>query len=171
MAKTKRQSTQLEDFAPEQLEALAWFYPTIRRELNRLGELTLIRLPEAAEAARRLQILRELEARGDLWIRISYAGNLNVMVRAAPDIGEDGSYLGVLRRSATSWCKPAGRYYPDESDSEVDAIDAVLPVDATERAQYRVARIVADEVPGLNPEIARRIAERVMGELWTLLEP
>ena len=54
-------------------------------------------------------MLRELEAKEDLYIRISYAGNLNVFVRGAD---EDLGYLGVLRRPATSWCVPNGNYFP-----------------------------------------------------------
>ena len=90
-------------------------------------------------------------------------------MRAAHEIGEEGTYFGVLRRPATDWCKPAGRYYPDELVGEGDDIP-VDPVDDMARAQYRVARIVADEIPGVDPAVARRIAERVMTQLWRLLE-
>ena len=169
MAKNKRESTRLEAFEPAQLEALAQLYPTIRRELHRKGELTEVRLPDLAEPEQQLALLRQLEGTGDLWIRISYAGNLNVQVKAAPAILEDGSYLGVLRRPATDWCKPAGNYYPDELVGEGEDEIPVDPIDDMARAQYRVARIVADEIPGIDPAVARKIAERVMSQLWILV--
>jgi hypothetical protein len=165
MATRKRQSMPLDAFEPSQLAMLVDVYPTIRRELHRMGELCQVRLPDAVESERRLAILRELEAKGDLCIRISYAGNLNVMARSAPEVGEEGAYLGILRRPATDWCKPAGRYYPDELVGEIQNDVPVDPMDDLERAQYRVAGIVADEIPGVDPAVARRIAERVMQQL------
>jgi hypothetical protein len=65
--------------------------------------------------ARRLAVLRNLETKEDLWIRISYAGNLNVWVRGAAGKGAEADsieYMTVLRRPATSWCVPRGRYVP-----------------------------------------------------------
>ena len=168
----KRTSTRLEAFEADQLAALAQLYPTIRRELERIGELSEIRLPDVAEPERRLDVLRELEARGDLWIRISYAGNLNIGVRTGPELGEELGYLSVLRRPATDWCKPVGRYYPDELVGEDDEDDVSSdPIEAMERAQYRIAKIVADEIRGIDPAVARRIAERVVEQISRLWDP
>lgn len=168
MSAAKRKSTRLEEFSTEQLAMLARLYPTIRRELARQGELSEIRLPELDEPQQRLEKLRAFVSAGDLWIRISYAGNLNVMVRAAPEVGEDGTYLGVLRTPAADWCVPAGRYYPEESDGH-DLEDIASPTDDMDRAQYRVAKIVVEELPGTDSARARRIAERVIEEVWSKL--
>ncbi len=74
----KRVSVRLEDFPAEELEHLVLWYPFIRRELERRPRITIPRVTSASEA---LRVLYELEARGDLWIRISTSGNLNVDVR------------------------------------------------------------------------------------------
>ena len=116
----KRASTRLADFTPGQLEALAACYPILQDELYGLAAdgLTTIMLPDAVSDEDRLAVLKALEATGDLWIRISYAGNLNVWVRESPDLhlerGQDDGigYLAVLRRPATTSCIPHGRYYP-----------------------------------------------------------
>src|SRR6267142_6610468 len=91
-------STRLESFEPEELANLAQLYPTIQRELRRHRDLSLVRLPDTAEPERRLEILRDLDAKGDLNIRISYAGNLNVLTRAAPGVGDEGGYFTIVRK-------------------------------------------------------------------------
>ena len=108
---TKRKSTRLEDFSPDQLHQLTDDYFTIRREVRKMvgTGITKIALPDFSEREQQIAALRELTSKGDLDIRISYAGNLNVFVRGRD---EDIGYLGVLRRPATDWCVPHGRYFP-----------------------------------------------------------
>ena len=87
MSKPQRKSTLLRDFSTEQLALLVTLYPLVQRELGKQGELSTVRLQDIGDADVRLAKLGEMEACGDLWIRISYAGNLNVMARAAPEAG------------------------------------------------------------------------------------
>jgi len=111
----KRKSTRLDEFTRQQLRELAADYATIRREANKLARMGLariIRLPMARSQSERLAVLRKLETKEHLWIRISYAGNLNVCVREAPDVGDGKAYMTVLRRPATEWCIPRGSYTP-----------------------------------------------------------
>lgn len=99
---TKKKSTHLKDFSASELDALAADYDQIRREIDRLSSdgLTTVRLPRVANNREQLEELVKFEASGDLWIRISYANNLNVGVKQAPDIEPDSSdtYLAVLHR-------------------------------------------------------------------------
>jgi len=113
----KRKTTALAAFSAEELTALARCYPTIRRRLaeRELGDVlhrSVRRLPAARSRTGRLRVLRRLDAARLLWIHISYAGNLNVHARSAPDVGDE-SFMTMVRWPFTAWCKPRGRYYPD----------------------------------------------------------
>lgn len=96
----KGKSIKLAEFSELQLEDLADAYPIIRANLALQGELSTVRLPDARGRDRRLEELRRREAAGELWIRVSYAGNLNVAALAAPEVGEPDTYIAILKRPA-----------------------------------------------------------------------
>jgi len=99
----ERKSTKLADFPAAELDALAAEYPLIKEEIDELAdeEIVQVRLPELDDRQKRLEVLRELDERGELEIRISAAGNLRVCVLEAPGIADE-AYLRVLHRPATT---------------------------------------------------------------------
>ncbi len=174
----KRKSTKIQEFTPEQLAMLADYYPTIRSKLTEHREIVSPKLAEISDRQKRIEALRQLEASGDLWIRISFAGNLNVWAR---DRDDRDSYLSILRRPAEAWCKPSGRYTdeaalrdPDDAGDyeEEDFYTGGPPTEEElERALYRIAKIVAEEIPSADKAVARRIAERVIDGLYDFMSP
>jgi len=97
----KGTSVQLKDFPADELEHLATFYPFIRSQLAREREFISATLPQVQGVEQQLHALRELEARGELWIRISGAGNLNVWARERSgvfsDTREGVGYLTIVK--------------------------------------------------------------------------
>lgn len=99
MANTKRrqgQSVRLDDFPVHDLAYLVIWYPYVRRALEHQRSMPDVysdaprpTLPKVKSAAEALDALRELEARKELWIRISSNGNLNVDLRMREDPEDD----------------------------------------------------------------------------------
>lgn len=96
----KPRSLPIDEFPPEQREQLATAYNEIRSALHLMGELSKVRLPRLTDKAARLAELRRLDATGELYIRITYAGNLNVRALMAPGVAEPDTYAVLLRRPA-----------------------------------------------------------------------
>lgn len=192
MASKKSVSVRLEDFPPEELEHLVLWYPYIRTGVQAMidheGNVCVkyrmpFSLPKMNSASEALCVLHDAEASGKLWIRISGAGNLNVMVLERR-YGEE-FYAGVIKQPSMARIRerllerpgedPFARYWgfalqpqtlKRPSRWEGSKIDTDVP--ELERAQLHIAGIVAGELDAEEP-VVRRIAERATRKLKRLV--
>jgi hypothetical protein len=124
----KSPGMRLEEFPADELDHLITFYPYIRYELAETGEFTDAALPEAQGTQQQLHALRELQASGELMIRISGAGNLNVWARERGGVSDDDgqTYLSVVR-------------FPSLARMRAVATDGVDPLEHRWRMRLRPA--------------------------------